>query len=74
MSSGHEEQPGVLSAGWGGVSKETLFRNSLEVQWSGLCTSNAGHPGSTPGQGTTIGYHKLRGIARKKKNLKSPFS
>lgn len=32
MASGEEQQSGVLSAGWGGVSQEPLFTSSLLSQ------------------------------------------
>ena len=40
--------------------KDKKYRTSLVVQWLGLCASNAGGPGSIPGQGTRSHMPQLR--------------
>ena len=52
------------------IIKNTSFLNLLAVQWSGLCTSTAGGPGSIHRQGTKI--HNPRGSAKNQNN--NPYS
>ena len=48
------------------IIKDTSFLNFLAVQWSGLCTSTAGGPGSIHRQGTKI--HNPCGLAKNQNN------
>lgn len=50
VASGEEQQPGVLSAGWGGVSQEPLLTSSLVHSQPENSTAQAqrlGSPGTT---------------------------
>ena len=42
---------------------------SLVIQWLGFCASNAGGPGSIPGQGTRVHMEQLRVCMAKQKIL-----
>ena len=56
-------EPGLKAPRQAQDFKQRAVRTSLEIQWLGLCASNAGGGGSVPDQGTKIG--RLQRAAKK---------